>query len=108
MKNTFIFEFTGHGQGNKKKTQMPLASTSETLRGMSGSKCVSLWNACLRDSAWLSRQQEVLDQFCRPGRHILCATSAAEEGINVTSCQFVVRYSVTYTGTLTYCLRSNV
>ena len=38
MKNTFIFEFTGHGQGNKKRSQMPLASTSETLRGMSGSK----------------------------------------------------------------------
>lgn len=44
------------------------------------------------------RQREVLERFSDPGRHVLVATRAAEEGINVTTCEFVVRYSVTETG----------
>lgn len=50
------------------------------------------------DFCLLLRQQDILERFSSHGRHVLCATSAAEEGINVTTCQFVVRYSVTYTG----------
>lgn len=46
-----------------------------------------------------SKQRSTLEKFQSPGRHILVATRAAEEGMNVTTCAFVVRYSVTETGT---------
>lgn len=44
------------------------------------------------------RQRDTLDEFGKPGRHVLIATSAAEEGINVPTCEFVVRYTVAETG----------
>lgn len=44
------------------------------------------------------RQRDVLAEFGKPGKHVLIATSAAEEGINVPTCEFVVRYTVAETG----------
>ncbi|GLI64807.1 hypothetical protein VaNZ11_008214 [Volvox africanus] len=45
-----------------------------------------------------SEQQQVLRLFKEPGRKVLVATSAAEEGLDVPSCEFVVRYNAAATG----------
>ncbi|GIL64136.1 hypothetical protein Vafri_18090 [Volvox africanus] len=45
-----------------------------------------------------SQQQQVLRLFKEPGRKVLVATSAAEEGLDVPSCEFVVRYNAAATG----------
>lgn len=45
-----------------------------------------------------SMQDRGLVEFKNPGEKLLVATNAAEEGINVMTCQLVVRYSVTETG----------
>lgn len=45
-----------------------------------------------------NQQLETLNWFKSPGRKALVATRAAEEGIDVVSCELVVRYSVTTTG----------
>ncbi|GMH38264.1 hypothetical protein BSKO_06148 [Bryopsis sp. KO-2023] len=77
-------EFIGHGRAQRKassKGYLDTDAAQDATKGMSGSK-----------------QREILDQFSMPGRHVLVATSAAEEGINVATCEFVVRYSVTETG----------
>lgn len=44
------------------------------------------------------QQQAVMADFRQPGRRLLVSTSAAEEGIDVPRCQFVVRYAATQTG----------
>ena len=33
-----------------------------------------------------------------PGRHLLLATSAAEEGLDIPACEFVVRFSAAASG----------
>ncbi|KXZ47849.1 hypothetical protein GPECTOR_32g461 [Gonium pectorale] len=45
-----------------------------------------------------TQQQLVLKIFKEPGRKVLVATSAAEEGLDVPSCEFVVRYNAATTG----------
>ncbi|KAL6755468.1 P-loop containing nucleoside triphosphate hydrolase protein [Haematococcus lacustris] len=45
------------------------------------------------------QQQEVLRAFKVPGRRLLVATNAAEEGLDVPCCEFVVRFSPPSTGT---------
>ncbi|GMH37540.1 hypothetical protein BSKO_05413 [Bryopsis sp. KO-2023] len=78
-------EFIGHGRtqrkNNTKAAYLDPTAATNAVRGMSGSK-----------------QRDTLEAFSKPGRHVLIATSAAEEGINVPTCEFVVRYSVTETG----------
>lgn len=43
-------------------------------------------------------QTDALIWFRGDGRKALVATRAAEEGLDVASCELVVRYSVTLTG----------
>ncbi|PNH01056.1 Protein Dicer [Tetrabaena socialis] len=45
-----------------------------------------------------TEQQQLLEMFKAPGRKVLVATSAAEEGLDVPSCEFVVRYNAAATG----------
>ncbi|KAL6749949.1 P-loop containing nucleoside triphosphate hydrolase protein [Haematococcus lacustris] len=44
------------------------------------------------------QQQNVLKAFKVPGRRLLVATNAAEEGLDVPCCEFVVRFSPPSTG----------
>lgn len=45
------------------------------------------------------KQQELtLEAFRKPGTKVLVATSAAEEGLDIVNCEFVVRYSMPKTG----------
>lgn len=78
-------EFIGHGRATRKTASKVTTAdgsvTSASTRGMTG-----------------SQQRNVLERFQSPGRNVLVSTRAAEEGINVTTCAFVVRYSVTETG----------
>lgn len=46
----------------------------------------------------MAKQKQTVDEFKAPGRHVLVSTAAGEEGINITTCSFVIRYSVTETG----------
>ncbi|EFJ44697.1 hypothetical protein VOLCADRAFT_121275 [Volvox carteri f. nagariensis] len=45
-----------------------------------------------------TQQQQVLNLFKETGCKVLVATSAAEEGLDVPSCEFVVRYNAAATG----------
>ncbi|GMH41525.1 hypothetical protein BSKO_09435 [Bryopsis sp. KO-2023] len=70
----------GHGQ--KRRQQLVEGNpNSSFVMGMTG-----------------NQQKEVIDWFSESGRKVLVATSAAEEGLDVRSCELVVRYSVTVTG----------
>ena len=44
------------------------------------------------------QQRAAMEQFRQPGRRLLVATAAAEEGIDVPHCEVVVRYSAVQTG----------
>ncbi|PSC75205.1 Hef nuclease isoform B [Micractinium conductrix] len=60
----------------------------------SGSKSAS----CRHRGMTRSKQEEALADFKAASCGLLVATSAAEEGIDVPSCELVVRYSVAMTG----------
>ncbi|GMH33490.1 hypothetical protein BSKO_01324 [Bryopsis sp. KO-2023] len=75
-----FFEFTGHGAARKKNTPKTLIMGS--IPGMTGNS-----------------QQLQLQGFSQQGQHVLIATSAAEEGIDIPSCEFVVRYTASESGT---------
>lgn len=78
-------EFIGHGRTPRRTA--PRASLLDGNSSVSSSRGMTG-----------SQQRGTLEKFQSPGRHVLVATRAAEEGINVTTCAFVVRYSVTETG----------
>lgn len=46
----------------------------------------------------LQRQNEVLEKFREEGKKILVSTSVSEEGINIVSCDLIIRYNVALSG----------
>ncbi|KXZ47850.1 hypothetical protein GPECTOR_32g462 [Gonium pectorale] len=75
-----VYELVGHNDASKKRGALPVEPDRHG-RGMSDAE-----------------QQEILRLFKAPGRKVLVATSAAEEGLDVPSCEFVVRYNAAITG----------
>lgn len=83
LRNLQPVELIGHGSRKNELIVLTLPSSkSGAQRGMTGEE-----------------QKSALEKFKTPGRRLLVATSAGEEGINVPSCELVVRYSVSRTGT---------
>ncbi|GAX84396.1 hypothetical protein CEUSTIGMA_g11818.t1 [Chlamydomonas eustigma] len=85
-----VHVFVGHGESSTKRDGWlnrgggdgSLENSSELVsKGMSANK-----------------QQSVLEQFKAPGRRLLIATTAAEEGLDVPCCEFVVRFSPAASG----------
>ncbi|MEW5299459.1 MAG: hypothetical protein WDW36_002474 [Sanguina aurantia] len=83
-----VFEFIGHG--SKRAKNAPSAGSQESMertpddrhvKGMSG-----------------EAQEARLHAFKAPGCNLLIATSAAEEGLDVPTCEFVVRFHAAPTG----------
>ncbi|GMH43799.1 hypothetical protein BSKO_11733 [Bryopsis sp. KO-2023] len=66
-----FIEFTGRGSTKR----------SDLAKGMTGKK-----------------QKEQLSLFREPGRKILVATPAAEEGLDIQTCEFVIRYTAPKSG----------
>lgn len=77
-----FFAFVGHGQTKKKRVPKSLISDPSATQ-MSGAK-----------------QQLTLREFGKVGHHVLVSTSIGEEGINIPTCEFVVRYTPTVSGTV--------
>eukprot|EP00210_Caulerpa_lentillifera_P009353 g8917.t1 len=46
-----------------------------------------------------SQLREALEWFQQPGKKILVSTSVCEEGVNVASCELIIRYNVALTST---------
>ncbi|GIL92080.1 hypothetical protein Vretifemale_19562 [Volvox reticuliferus] len=74
-----VLELIGHNSASKRRGLSP--EEDRHGRGMSD-----------------SQQHQVVCIFKEPGRKVLVATSAAEEGLDVPSCEFVVRYNAAATG----------
>lgn len=77
-----FFAFVGHGNTKKKRVPKGLFVDPSATQ-MSGPK-----------------QQQTLQEFGKPGHHVLVSTSIGEEGINIPTCEFVVRYTPTVSGTV--------
>ncbi|EFN55105.1 hypothetical protein CHLNCDRAFT_135022 [Chlorella variabilis] len=50
------------------------------------------------DGMAVKQQREARESFGAKGQHLLIATAAAEEGLNIPACQFVIRFNATQTG----------
>lgn len=74
-----VLEMIGHNSSNNRSSLAP--EKDRHGRGMND-----------------TMQQQVLQLFKAPGRKLLIATSTAEEGMDVPSCEFVVRYNAAATG----------
>jgi ERCC4-related helicase len=57
-----------------------------------------LKSCTLRQSADMQSNPHYCHSLQAPGRHLLLATSAAEEGLDLPACQAVVRFSVAASG----------
>ncbi|KAF5836541.1 hypothetical protein DUNSADRAFT_5829 [Dunaliella salina] len=96
-----VHVFVGHGSPGQDKSR--LAIPTEGAGGGVGSGAAAGAAGAGADWATASgmtiyQQQAVLDAFKAPGRRILVATNAAEEGLDVPCCEFVVRFSPPATG----------
>lgn len=80
-----VYEFAGHGGSNKgaaaKKKRDDGVEESKVERGLTG-----------------KQQVAVIEAFRGAGRKLLISTSAAEEGLDIPTCEFVVRYNSANTG----------
>ncbi len=90
-----VYLFVGHGASNRRALGCDFTSGSQT------SFPELLGGDDLKMSARgmpSQKQQKVLDQFKAPGCRVLVATSAAEEGMDIPCCEFVLRFCPATTG----------